>query len=76
MGEHLPSGKSAFSSACKTDNFHRLIIRVCPPQEVLRTAYGASPCGGYKLCEHVIPGNLIFGFAGGKRNFRNPRNRV
>ena len=72
----MPPGKLADSGACENDRFCIPINRVCPPQEVLRTAYGDSPCGTHKPCEHVIPGKLICGFAGGKRNFRNPKNRV
>ena len=44
-GAYLLPDWPAFSFACSASTFHRPIIRVCPPQEVLRTAYGDSACG-------------------------------
>ena len=34
MCEHVLSDKMIDSFTCRTDNFHRLINRVCPPQEL------------------------------------------
>ena len=48
----------------------------CPPQEVLRTAYGDSPCGGHKLCEHALSGKMIGSDACKAGRFHNPIIRV
>ena len=48
----------------------------CPPQEVLRTAYGASPCGTHKPCEHVLAGKLTASAACGTDRFHNSVIRV
>ena len=51
-----------------------------PPYPLLyynrRIVRKQSLCDEQKMREHVIPGNLIFGFAGSKHNFRNHTIRV
>lgn len=36
---------------------------VCPPQEMLRTAYGDDLCGQYMMCQHVLTDKIISNFA-------------
>ena len=57
--EHLLFGKLIASGVCGTDRFCSSIIRVCPPQEVLRTAYGGGTSGKHKLCEYVLSGKIV-----------------
>ena len=57
-GAHALSDKPVSGVACGIDRFLRPIIRMRPPQEVLRTAYGDSVCGGHGLCGYVLPGKL------------------
>ena len=62
-GEHVPPDKLTASGACSTDRFHIRGIRVCSPQEVLRTAYGGGTSGKHKLCKHVLTDWLTFSSA-------------
>ena len=74
--EHLLSVKPAFSGVCGADKPHGLAIRVCPPQEVLRTAYGDSLPGAQALCEHALTGKMITSGVCGADRFRVPVIRV
>ena len=45
---------------------------VCPPQEMLRTAYGDDLCGQYMMCQHVLTDKIISNFAYGADRFYRP----
>ena len=49
---------------------------VCPPQEMLRTAYGDDLCGQYMMCQHVLTDRIISNFAYGTDRFYRPPIRV
>ena len=66
----------AFSFACGASTFHRPIIRACPPQEVLRTAYGDTWRGKQRLCEHALAGKLTLSAVCRNGKLHIPRNRV
>ena len=61
--EHVPSGRLAFSFACRAGRFRVFVIRV-------------SRGGKHKLCEHVPSDKLTFSFACRAGRFRVPINRV
>ena len=76
MCEYVLPDKLAGSGACRAGSFPIPINRVHPPQEVLRTAYGDSPCGNHNMCEHLLSGKLIFSAACGTGSSLIPINRV
>ena len=76
MRGHVPPGKPAINIACGAAKLHNPAIRVCPPQEVLRTAYGDSLPGAQALCEHVLTGKMITSGVCGADRFRVPVIRV
>jgi len=76
LREHVPPDQPTASAACRTDRFHRPIIRACPPQEVLRTAYEDASCGKQRLCEHALAGKLTLSAVCRNDKLHIPRNRV
>ena len=48
LAKRLPTARAKLTSSTIP------AIGYCPPQEVLRTAYGASLCGKHSLCRHVL----------------------
>ena len=75
-GKHLPSGKLVLGAVYSSARLLCLINRVCPPQEVLRTAYGGGPCGKHKLCEHLPSARLTDSGAFGDKTSHIPIIRV
>ena len=74
--EHVLSGRLTSGFVRGIDRFHIPAIRVRPPQEMLRTAYGDSACGRQRLCEYLPSDKLAVSTACGNSTFHRPAIRV
>lgn len=64
-----PLANSFAASRAEFPDFTFLSFGYCPPQEVLRTAYRNSACGGYKLCEYLPSDRCAFSSRAGIKDF-------